>query len=195
MTISVRNRAATVALLAVVACGKGVSDGARRTCIEEFCVSPPSFSQAALVARFGGTPVDSDSFPMYCYTDSRHGLQVLASVYHGEPKDVLAVMVSNARICADPLAPTETFRELRTSEGLSVGDTRERVVSIYGPPMVEVTAQSDAAILDPFGRVPLDPRIGDKVLRYRSKRSGEPPLFEVYLRDGRVSSLFISAFP
>ena len=132
---------------------------------------------------------------MYCYKASRHGLQVLASAYHGEPKDVLAVMVSDARICADPVDPLEPFRDLSTSEGLSVGDTRERVLSIYGAPTTEVAVQRGDTILDPFGRAPLDQRIGNTVLRYRSKRFGEPPLFEVYLRDGRVSSLFISALP
>ena len=196
-----RNRHLSRTLIALLgagfsfACVNWSLADATQTCLGTFCVEADRTSEKDLVARYGPGWVESTKFPSHCYALPDQRLEVQFSVYHGDPHDVLSVFASNARICRDVEGPLVPLPRLATSEGLAIGDSRARVLELYGPPTKEIARSQGHEILDPFGRKPLASDIGDTILRYRPAFPRQTPILEVYLKEGIVSSLFLSSYP
>jgi hypothetical protein len=189
----VRAGASLLGILLVVGC-KTVRDAEFvGTCLGGFCVEPPRFLERDLVAKYGPGWVPDEG--LHCYSVVEKNLEVRFDSYPAEDYRVLSVLVSGARICSQAKPSNELFPRFTTSEGLGIGDSRERVIRLYGQPAEELCRERGDEILDPFGLEPITDDIGDTILRYRPDNADGIPMLEVYLRRGVVSSLFVSAFP
>lgn len=165
------------------------------TCLGEFSVGSDAMLEEELVAKYGSGWSESPQFPYRCYSAPDQGLEVRLVIYPGDDHKVLSVFASRARICTEVEGPRETFPRFKTSEGLAIGDTREKVIRLYGEPTQELGRSRGDAVLDPFGLKPISDEIGDTILRFRPTSHGQSLLFEVYLKEGVVSSLFLSSYP
>jgi hypothetical protein len=168
----------------------GTESGGKITpaCIADLCFDGELLTEKELVDRYGPGFAEEGKFPYHCYEVSSDGPYIRFRIYHGEPKNVLDAFLSEALSCPGASRPTLPLPDLRTRQGLRLGDPRSKVVKLYGEPEREGAANA----LEMLGASREPP--GDTAMQYFAD-SPETLHATVFLRAGRVSALLISRFP
>jgi hypothetical protein len=111
-------------------------------CIAQFCFGDQAPRESDLTEMYGSgifKKEDEDSF--HCYRDFSQNLFLKFDVHNDIPPFLVSILVSDEPVCAKAGQPTKSFKELKTPEGLKVGDTYEKTLHLYGVPQYVRTGE------------------------------------------------------
>lgn len=163
------------------------------SCAGTFCFSGKLMTEEELVAQYGVGYSEDGRFPYHCYEAQSGGPFVRLRSAAGKPAEVLDILVSDRLSCPSAKPPAKPFGKLATDGGLNLGDSRDRVVELYGEPERESVADDLEIIRGAGSRDDRQP-LGDTQLFYYA-RDPETLHAIVFLRNGIVSAILISRFP
>jgi hypothetical protein len=153
-------------------------------CFAEFCFDVDSIidlhDEAYVIKKYGSVGVAMGKITSYCYYDEADSLYFKLTPYHGENRPIVQLLVAEDEICLNSLRPKNYFYPAETKGGLKIGDSVEKLVRLYGSPVVVKDNHGD----DPW----------DKIYRYTPP--GDELLFtDVYIENENVIGLLISVSP
>lgn len=124
-----------VLLLAEPACADGIRP-ATPSCLAGVCVGKNAPTEKALKQRFGGQPFDLGFRTRgYCYEvaapEKKTAYLLLALKNFGDGWRVVSVRASESPICT-AATPLKRAIDLKTGEGLLLGESEARVRAVYG---------------------------------------------------------------
>lgn len=166
-------------------------------CLAGFCFDKGGLPRKPFLDHYGpGQVFSADHAPVHCCR-AEDGLYWTFESYHAEGRDILTVFVSRRAACSRSTAPRNPFRAARTSEGLILGDSRDKVIRLYGPPDDEFEPRNDIVRNDhKEAQGGLRPDyFGDRVLLYRDKSEETLRFSLIYLRNGVVESIKVGNSP
>lgn len=122
-------------LLAGAACAGGVHP-VTPTCLAGVCVGKNAPTETALKQRFGGQPFDLGYRTRgYCFVvaapEKKTAYLLFALKNFGDGWRVVSVRASESPICNEAV-PLKRAIDLKTSEGLFIGESVARVRAVYG---------------------------------------------------------------
>jgi hypothetical protein len=157
-------------------------------------------SETMLVSSFGNgyIKVEKVEGVMLCrhhiYYVPQENLWVDVQLSHVLDKNlerfVEAVLVTKKRLCNEKFKPGNSFGPLTTGQGVKLGDSLEKTISIYGKPsvLIDIGESSLSSILQDQ----LNPKKG-KILRYLSDQEDQLLFSEFYFDENGLNSVLISA--
>ena len=104
-----------------------------RSCIAGLCIFPDSLPIKQVIREYGGNKNAKE----LCYPIPKDGLcmKVTAFDHPGDSaEDVVSLEIKRGCSCKKVIQPLKAFPTILTSEGLGVGDSFKKVISIYGIP-------------------------------------------------------------
>jgi len=163
------------------------------SCIAGFCLyKTPLPSDEGLVAKYGpGSKIGE----IRCYgVPQQHGYIHLRGD-HRTPGQIVTIFVSHDRNCfpdSEKLANSKTpFPTLQTQEGIRLGDSYAKLISLYGPPSSRREGPDGLGQIVPHSREREDSPFGETVLVY----DGPPDELiqaKFYLHRGKIYAMYIS---
>lgn len=163
-------------------------------CISKFCLDKEFIKQREIVKLYGNGFYISSKFPYHCFSTSKQNEFIYFDIYHGSPKVVLSIFLSDTAACQSTKMPIMGFGKLTTKKGLTLGDSRDKVIKLYGSP--DMTGKGDGTRHHGLDRQKAESTspFGDEVLHYVSK-SDILMSSAIYIRDGKVSAILVSTSP
>lgn len=166
-------------------------------CIGEFCFGKDLrhlLTEHDLVKRYGKGHTANGKFSAYCYKVAEQELFVRFRPYHGENRFIADIFVSDVANCPATKLPKVRFNQLTTAEGLRIGDSYEKVLSIYGEPDSVAAASGIEKTGLNYKEALASTPFGDKYLVYWPDKEASLHA-HIYIRNGKVSAILISVSP
>lgn len=114
-------------------------------CLGSYCVVEKVLNEAELKKRLGGQMFNIGHRSRgYCYEQQTKGQksQVLFTLKnHGDDWEVVSIRASSRKICKQATKMKQQL-QLKTGEGVSIGQTMENVYEVYGKPSHKVTTET-----------------------------------------------------
>ena len=137
-----------------------------RSCIAGLCIFPENLPVKKVIDEYGG----DDNAQELCYSIREGGLCLIATPFE-HPQDITEFVKSleikkDGCDCRSVIEPRKSFQTVLTSEGLGVGDSYNKVISLYGlPKWIRAKKASSARELGLNAEViQIDPDFGDELL-------------------------------
>lgn len=102
---------------------------------------------------------------------------------------VESVLVTRKKICDEKFKPKKQFNHLKTSRGIKIGDSLEKVIKVYGKPTVDIVNVGNKTFSVLKENLPITK---GRVLRYLPKKHSELNFVEFYFDDVGLNSILIS---
>jgi len=166
------------------------------TCLGEFCFDQksPLISEEDFVKRYGEGYTQGGEFAYHCYEVPEQKLFVHFWPYHANQREIMEIFVSDVPNCLTAKPPKTAFQPLITTEGLKIGDTYEKVVSLYGKPDVTRKANGLEKIGLDVDKAKKSAPFGNKFLSYWPDKNALLHA-DIYFRNGKVAAILISVHP
>jgi hypothetical protein len=163
------------------------------SCLGEFCFNKTLVAEDKFATRYGETRTLSQrdllANGVYCYRVPQQNLFARFDATLEKPGLIVGVFVTRLPTCTRQVSetrlPKQAFAEFVTKEGVQLGDSEAKVVSLYGRPDSIANAAGPSEKL--YKR-----EFGERVLRYTGAE-GDLLFSEFYVQQGRVSAIFIGA--
>ena len=164
-------------------------------CIANFCLGEKVQLEKELVKKYGAGYKLEGKFPLHCYEAPKQKLFITFWIYHGLPREIIKIFVSDKPSCNTSYSPNTPFEKLITTEGISLGDVQAKVVETYGKPdFIEKATALNMIGFENHNKLIKEKPFGETILRYVSS---ENDLLQssFYIRDGKVSGIEVSVSP
>lgn len=121
------------------------------TCVGEFCFQDDLREGDYLYSEYGyGKSYSTTEESHHCYSDRKSNAFVKIIVHKDLKPYINGIVVSSFPICKQSGLPRKNFKKFRTLEGIALGDSRDRVVAIYGEPTVQRSGADLSLLLSDY---------------------------------------------
>ncbi len=114
------------------------------------------------------------------------------NIHNDTPPFIDSILVSDKPVCAKAKQPIKPFKQLRTLEGLIVGDKYEKVIQLYGAPQyVRTGKELKVLIRDEF---PPSSQASDfdEAVAYGPNKTDDLLVTWLFIRNGRIAAILMS---
>lgn len=163
------------------------------TCIAGFCFDQHAPMESSLTDMFGGGVLMNEGEESFrCYELQPHELFLKFSIHNDTPPFIDSILVSNKPICEKAKQPTQPFAQIKTMEGLMLGDTYEKAIRIYGIPQhVRTGKELNLLIRNEFS-TSSQTMVFDKAIAYTPSKADDLLVCWLFLHNGRIEAILIS---
>jgi len=163
------------------------------TCIEQFCFDRHAPRESVLTQIYGaGVFKNEGEKSFHCYAELSQKLFLKFTIYNDTPPFIESVLVSDKPVCAKANQPTNPFRQLKTLEGLMVGDKYEKAIQLYGTPQyVRIGKELNALIRDEFSVSNQDMSF-DKAVAYGPNKTDDLLVTWLFIQNDKIVAILMS---
>lgn len=162
-------------------------------CIAQFCFDQQAPRESALTKMYGnGIFKKEGEESVHCYTVPDQKLFLKFTVHNDIPPFIDSILVSDKLVCAKAKQPIKPFKELKTPEGLMVGDKYEKALQLYGAPQyVRTGKELNVLIRDEFSS---SSRVMgfDKAVAYGPNKTDDLLVTWLFFHNERIKAILIS---
>lgn len=163
------------------------------TCIAQFCFDQQAPQESVLTQIHGsGVFINDGEESVHCYETLNQKLFLKFTIHNDAPPFISSILVSNRPVCAKAKQPTKPFEQLKTLEGLMIGDKYEKAVQLYGTPQyVRVGNGLDTLIRDVFFASRQEMRF-DKAIAYGPNKTDDLLVTWLFLDNNKIVAISMS---
>lgn len=163
------------------------------TCIAQFCFDQQAPRESALTQMYGSGIFKNEGEESFrCYVVPNQKLYLKFTIHNDTPPFIDSILVSDKPVCAKAKRPIKPFKQLRTLEGLIVGDKYEKVIQLYGAPQyVRTGKELNVLIRDEFSSS-IQAMDFDKAVAYGPNKTDDLLVTWLFIHNGRIAAILMS---
>lgn len=162
-------------------------------CIAQFCFDQQAPKESVLIQIYGnGTSNSNDKKYFHCYAAINQKLFIKFTIYDDITPFIDSILVSNKPVCAEAKQPIKLFEQLKTLEGLMIGDEYEKAIQLYGlPKYIRTEKELNKLIHDEF--FASNQEMGfDKAVAYGSDSADDLLVTWLFLHDNKIVAILMT---
>lgn len=163
------------------------------TCIAQFCFDQQAPKESVLTQNYGsGKFKNEGEKTFYCYAALSQKLFLKFTIHNDTPPFIESILVSDKPVCAKAKQPIRPFTQLKTLEGLIVGDKYEKAIQLYGTPQyVRTGKELNALIRDELSLS--NQEMGfDKAVAYGPNKTDDLLVTWLFLHNDKIVAILMS---
>ncbi len=163
------------------------------TCIAQFCFDQQAPRESVLTQIYGsGIFKNEGEESFHCYMVPSQKLFLKFTIHNDTLPFIDSILVSDNPVCVKAKQPIKRFKQLRTLEGLMVGDKYEKAIQLYGVPQyVRTGKELNVLIRDEFSSSSQVMDF-DKAVAYGPNKTDDLLVTWLFFHNDRVSAILIS---
>lgn len=163
------------------------------TCIAQFCFDQHAPKERFLTQIYGsGALKNEGEESFHCYEAVNQKLFLKFTIHNDTPLLIVSILVSDKPLCAEAKRPIKPFGQLKTLEGLMVGDKYEKAIQLYGfPQYVRIGKELDELIRDEFFASSQEMGF-DKAVAYGPNKTDDLLVTWLFLRNDKIVAILMS---
>lgn len=163
------------------------------TCIAQFCFDQQAPRASALIQMYGsGIFKNEGEKSFHCYVVPDQKLFLKLTVHNDTSPFIDSILISNNPVCTKEKQPMKPFKQLKTLEGLMVGDEYEKAIRLYGiPQYIRTGKELNILIRDEFSSSNQEMNF-DKAVAYGPNKTDDLLVTWLFFHKNRIVAILMS---
>ena len=163
------------------------------TCIAQFCFDQQAPRESVLTQIYGSGELNNENEESFhCYEALSQKLFLKFTIHNDIPPFIASILVSDKPVCAKARQPIKPFEQIKTLEGLMVGDKYEKAIQLYGSPQyVRIGEELDELIRYEFFASSKEMGF-DKAVAYVPNKTDDLLVTWLFLHNNKIVAILMS---
>lgn len=163
------------------------------TCIAQFCFDRQAPRESVLTQIYGsGVFKNEGEESFHCYAALSQKLFLKFTIHNDTPAFIASILVSDKPVCAKARQPIKPFEQIKTLEGLMVGDKYEKAIQLYGSPQyIRIGKELNELIRDEFFASSQEMDF-DKAVAYGPNKTDDLLVTWLFLHKNKIVAILMS---
>lgn len=162
-------------------------------CIVQFCFDQQAPRENTLIQVYGsGAFKHEGEKTFHCYTALSQKLFLKFTIHNDTHPFIESILVSDKPVCAKANQPIRPFTQLKTPEGLMVGDRYEKAIQLYGNPQYIRTGKELSALIHDVFSLSSQAGDFDKAVAFGPNKTDDLLVTWLFLRNDKIAAIWMS---